>query len=148
MRHRTAFAVGILIACAFGCEERSTRRLTVGQGDVRQFILAQSQQSSACNGLHNIDQRLARWLLRLRDATGSNMLHVTQDLMSQMLGVRRTSVTVSASKFQDMGWISYTRGHLKVDRPDALEDLVCECHYAIRKHYRALLKAEGATIQD
>jgi CRP-like cAMP-binding protein len=108
-----------------------------------QFILAQSQQSSACNALHNVDQRLARWLLRLRDATNSDTLEVTQELASHMIGVRRTTISLAAAKFQHMGWISYARGHLNLEKVEALEHCACECHLAIRGHYADLLTAEN-----
>lgn len=107
-----------------------------------QFILTQSQQSSACNALHNLEQRLARWLLRVRDATGSDTFKLTQDFMSEMLGVRRTSVSVVAGKFQQAGWISYVRGHVRLERPDALEHCACECYSAVRSQHRMLLGAE------
>jgi len=107
-----------------------------------QFLLAQAQQSSACNAVHNLDQRLARWLLRVRDVTGSDTLRLTQDLMSEMLGVRRTSVSLVAGKFQQAGWISYVRGQVRLERPDALERCACECYRAVTNHYEILLGAE------
>jgi CRP-like cAMP-binding protein len=107
-----------------------------------QFILTQAQQSSACNALHNLEQRLARWLLRVRDATGSDTFKLTQDFMSEMLGVRRTSVSVVAGKFQQAGWISYVRGHVRLERPDALEHCACECYRAVRSQHEILLEAE------
>jgi CRP-like cAMP-binding protein len=104
------YSLDVDIARKFA-EDYAELRSMIGRHE--QLVLAQSEQSLACNAVHNIDQRLARWLLRLRDAAGSDKLLVTQDMMSQMLGVQRTSITLSASKFQHMGWISYTRSHLK-----------------------------------
>ena len=110
-----------------------------------QFLLAQSQQSAACNAVHNLEQRLSRWLLRVRDVTGSDTFRLTQDFMSEMLGVRRTSISLVAGKFQQSGWISYVRGQVRLDRPDALEHCTCECHGAVRNHYDALIGADWQT---
>jgi CRP-like cAMP-binding protein len=80
-----------------------------------QFILAQSQQSLARNALHNLHQRLARWLMRIRDITDSNTLRVTQDSMSELLGIRRTSISMVVGSFQHMGWISYAQGYHQLE---------------------------------
>ena len=104
-----------------------------------QLVLAQSQQSSACNAMHNLEQRLARWLLRVRDVTGSETFKLTQDFMSEMLGVRRTSVSVVAGKFQQSGWISYVRGQVRLEHPDALARCACECYSAVRSQQQMLL---------
>jgi CRP-like cAMP-binding protein len=76
-----------------------------------QLILVQAQQSAACNATHAIDARLARWLLRARDLQGSDDLALTQEFISEMLGVRRTSVSVVANTLQAAGMLSYRRGH-------------------------------------
>ena len=133
------YSLDVDVACRFAQEHHSFRMLIDLQ---EQFILAQSQQSSACNALHSLDQRLARWLLRIRDVTGSNTLQVTQELMSEMLRVQRTSVSLVAGRFQHMGWISYARGQLKLEKPDALEHCACECHRAMGNLYASLLASE------
>ena len=133
----------------YAVEVEAARRLVQDSESFRaliirheQFVLAQAQQSSACNALHNLDQRLARWLLRVRDVTGGDTFKLTQDFMSEMLGVRRTSVSVVAGKFQQAGWISYVRGHVRLEQPDALERCACECYGAVRSHHEMLLGAE------
>jgi CRP-like cAMP-binding protein len=79
-----------------------------------QLILAQAQQSAACNAAHNLEERLARWLLRVRDVTGSDTFELTQEFMAEMLGVRRTSVSIVAHAMQAAGLISYRRGHVSI----------------------------------
>jgi len=136
------YTLDVNVACQLAQEHQVFRTMIDRQ---EQFILAQSQQSSACNALHNVDQRLARWLLRIRDITGSNTLRVTQELMSELLGVRRTSISLVAGRFQHMGWISYARGHLQLENPEALERCACECHRAISNHYANLLRTEDVS---
>ncbi|AMN40437.1 Crp/Fnr family transcriptional regulator [Rhodoplanes sp. Z2-YC6860] len=102
------------------------------------FILAQAQQSAACYASHCLDQRLARWLLRGRDASGTDTFTLTQELLAEMLGVRRTSVSTAANSLLKAGVIHYRRGHIKIDRPDALQQIACECYGAIRMRYDAL----------
>ncbi|MEA2907940.1 MAG: hypothetical protein QOJ15_21 [Bradyrhizobium sp.] len=86
------------------------------------------QLTAACNALHLTEARLCRWLLQSADRAASNTLTLTQELLVEMLGVRRTSVTEVASKIQNSGAISYSRGVIKIlDRP-ALELLACECY--------------------
>ena len=133
----------------FALETDVARRLVRDHEQVRsllarheQFLLAQAQQSSACNASHNLDQRLSRWLLRVRDVTGSDTFRLTQEFMSEMLGVRRTSLTVVAGKFQQAGWLSYVRGQIKLERPDALENRACECYEAVNSHYEVQFGAD------
>jgi CRP-like cAMP-binding protein len=77
-----------------------------------QVLLAQSQQSAACNAAHTIEARLSRWLLRCRDLVGGEDLSLTQEFIAQMLGVRRTSVSIVANTMQQAGLIKYKRGHI------------------------------------
>jgi Crp-like helix-turn-helix domain/Endosomal/lysosomal potassium channel TMEM175 len=80
----------------------------------RQFILAQAQQSAACNAVHTLEARLSRWLLRCRNLLGSDDIHLTQEFLAEMLGARRTSVTLVAGALNQAGFIQYRRGHIKV----------------------------------
>ncbi len=105
------------------------------------LILIQAQQSAACNAVHSIDQRLARWLLRIRDVAGSNDFALTQEFMATMLGVRRTSVTIAAHALRQTGVIDYRRGSVRILRPDDLEKKACECHPVIKAHYDRLAPA-------
>jgi CRP-like cAMP-binding protein len=109
-----------------------------------QLILAQAQQSAACNATHDLQQRLARWLLRVRDATGSHNIALTQEYMADMLGVQRTSVSVVAHALQEAGLIRYRRGHVSIERSQALEAKACECYAAVRNRYEEILKAPAS----
>jgi len=100
-----------------------------------QFILAQAQQSSACNAVHDVEQRFSRWLLRVRDVVGSDSFRLTQEFMAEMLGVRRTSVTAVAQKLQHAGIITYTRGHITIENLEGLQSCSCECHRTIETQH-------------
>ncbi len=92
----------------------------------------QAQQSAACQALHQVEARMCRWLLQAQDALGGDTLHLTQEFLSHMLGVRRTSVSGSANKVQAEGLISYKRGIVRIIDRKGLENRACECHAAIR----------------
>jgi CRP-like cAMP-binding protein len=98
-----------------------------------EMLLIQVQQTAACNALHAVEARLSRWLLQARDRVPGNTIKLTHEFLSQMLGVRRTTVTVVANVLQQAGLIRYHRGHIEiVDRP-GLEARACECYAAIRR---------------
>jgi CRP-like cAMP-binding protein len=97
-----------------------------------QMLLAQAQQSAACNAKHEIEERLCRWLLRTRDLVESDNIELTQEFLSQMLGVRRSSLTLAARRLQDAKLIKYRRGHIQIIDLDGLKDNSCECYAAIR----------------
>ncbi len=98
-----------------------------------QIMAMEVTQIAACNRLHEVEERLARWLLMSSDRVGSNEVPLTQEFLAQMLGARRASVTVSAGILQRAGLISYTRGDVKItDRP-GLEDASCECYGIMRQ---------------
>ena len=93
-----------------------------------QILGMQGTQVAACNRLHEVDERLARWLLMCQDRIGSNFVPLTQEFLAHMLGTRRASVTVAAGILQKAGLITYQRGHVNiVDRP-RLEAACCECY--------------------
>lgn len=105
-----------------------------------QALLTQMAQTAVCNRHHSVDQQLCRWLLLSIDRLPGNELVMTQELIANMLGVRREGVTESAGKLQRAGLISYYRGHIKViDRP-GLEARVCECYSVVKREYDRLLK--------
>jgi CRP-like cAMP-binding protein len=90
-------------------------------------------QIAACNRLHSVEKRLARWLLMSQDRIRSDKLPLTQEFLSQMLGTRRASVSVAAAILQRAGLIGYTRGQVSIlDRP-ALENTCCECYRVIQR---------------
>ena len=104
-----------------------------------QALITQMAQTAVCNRHHSLDQQLCRWLLLSLDRLSGNELVMTQELIANMLGVRREGVTEAALKLQRLGMISYARGHIKVlDRP-ALEARVCECYSVVKKEYDRLL---------
>jgi CRP-like cAMP-binding protein len=88
---------------------------------------------------HHTEPRLARWLLRARDLTGNDTLNFTQEFLAEMLGVRRTSVTVVAQTLQQAGMIKYTRGRIQIIDIEGLHDTACECYSTVRSQYESLL---------
>ncbi len=105
------------------------RILTNGYQSVVHF---QAQQTAACQALHQVEPRMCRWLLQAQDAVGGDTLNLTQEFLSHMLGVRRTSVSGSANKLQAEGLISYKRGIIRILDRKALEKNACECYAAVR----------------
>jgi CRP-like cAMP-binding protein len=104
-----------------------------------QALLTQMGQTAVCNRHHTVDQQLCRWLLLSLDRLHSNTLRMTQELIANMLGVRREGVTEAAGKLQKAGLIHYSRGRITVlDRP-GLEARVCECYHVVREEFRRLL---------
>jgi CRP-like cAMP-binding protein len=98
-----------------------------------QALLTQMAQTAVCNRHHSVDQQLCRWLLLSLDRLVSNKLTMTQELIANMLGVRREGVTDAAGKLQKLGVIQYARGRITVlDRPK-LENLCCECYAVVKK---------------
>ena len=103
-----------------------------------QALITQMAQTAVCNRHHSIDQQLCRWLLLSLDRLHSKSLTMTQELIANMLGVRREGVTEAAGKLQKLGVIAYQRGHIKVlDRP-RLEQLCCECYRVVRQETERL----------
>jgi CRP-like cAMP-binding protein len=104
-----------------------------------QALLTQMSQTAVCNRHHSVDQQLCRWLLLSLDRLPSNELTMTQELIANMLGVRREGVTEAAGKLQQAGLIHYNRGKITVvDRP-GLEARVCECYQVVKKEFDRLL---------
>ena len=98
-----------------------------------QALITQMAQTAVCNRHHTVDQQLCRWLLLSLDRLSSNRLDMTQELIANMLGVRREGVTEAAGRLQKLGVITYSRGHIAViDRPQ-LEQLCCECYEVVKK---------------
>jgi CRP-like cAMP-binding protein len=109
-----------------------------------QALITQMAQTAVCNRHHSLDQQLCRWLLLSLDRLYTNELVMTQELMANMLGVRREGVTEAASKLQQDGLLRYRRGHITVlDRP-GLEARSCECYHVVRAEYERLLPVRVA----
>lgn len=104
-----------------------------------QVVYAQAQQTAACNALHTIEERLARWLLRARDLSQSDTLPFTQEFLAEMLGVRRSSVSTVAHTLQQAGFLKYARGRIQIVNLEGLQECACECYHAVRGHYDTML---------
>jgi CRP-like cAMP-binding protein len=104
-----------------------------------QALFAQAQQSAACNAAHTVEARLSRWLLRSRDASGSDTLDLTQEFLAQMLGVQRSTVSIVANSLQQAGLITYRRGRIEIVDLNGLQRNSCECYEAVKAHYQRLL---------
>lgn len=111
-----------------------------------QALLTQMAQTAVCNRHHSVDQQLCRWLLLSLDRLPGNELIMTQELIANMLGVRREGVTESAGKLQRAGLISYNRGHITVLDRLGLEARVCECYAMVKNEYDRLLKHPDVMI--
>ena len=110
----------------------------------KEALLGQVQQTAACNALHPLEARLARWLLQTLDRADDPKLPLTQDFMAQMLAVRRTTVTLIASQLQEAGPISYRRGVIVVRDRSKLEEAACQCYRTIRRRTDAVFPDRGA----
>ena len=109
-----------------------------------QALITQMAQTAVCNRHHSLDEQLCRWLLLSLDRLSGSELHMTQELIANMLGVRREGVTEAALKLQKAGLIQYSRGRILVlDRP-GLEQRSCECYAVVKKEYDRLLPATPA----
>ncbi len=110
-------------------------------------LFIQVAQNVACNRQHNTEERFARWLLSVQDGiqqedVSQNELSLTQDFMAKMLGVRRSSISISAGILQRAGLIRYTRGRLTIVDKAMLESVACECYQVVRQEYSRLLAPE------
>ena len=104
-----------------------------------QALITQMSQTAVCNRHHTVDQQLCRWLLQTLDRLPNNELTITQELIANMLGVRREGVTEAAGKLQAVGYIRYRRGHITVVERVGLERSVCECYQVVKKEVARLL---------
>lgn len=104
-----------------------------------QARIIQLGQTAACNSHHKIEQRFARWLLTVRDGIQADEFKLTQEFIAQMLGVRRSGVTLIASQFQEAGIIEYRRGFIRIVSNERLEATACECYQLISIEYSRLL---------
>jgi CRP-like cAMP-binding protein len=104
-----------------------------------QALITQMAQTAVCNRHHTVDQQLCRWLLLSLDRLASNELTMTQELIADMLGVRREGVTEAAGKLHKVGVIRYVRGHITVLDGAKLEQLCCECYAVVKKETDRLL---------
>jgi CRP-like cAMP-binding protein len=103
-----------------------------------QALITQISQTAVCNRLHSVEQRLCRWLLLCHDRKNRSELLMTQELIANMLGGRRESVTVAAGHLQDAGLIHYCRGHISILDRNGLESIVCECYRIVEDEFDRL----------
>ncbi len=125
-----ASRVPIEILAELARDSESLRDLLLGY--VRYFLI-QVLQSVACNGLHSVQERCARWLLMAHDRAGTNSFQLTQEFLAEMLGIQRPSVTIVARTLQKAGLIRYSRGLIEITDRQGLEDSACECYEMVRK---------------
>jgi CRP-like cAMP-binding protein len=104
-----------------------------------QALITQISQTAVCNRLHSVEQQLSRWLLLSHDRVQADELIMTQELIADMLGVRREGVTVAAGRLQDAGAISYVRGHIQILDRQKLEAIACECYKVVKDEFDRLL---------
>jgi CRP-like cAMP-binding protein len=130
---------------AFRVEAAILKQEFERSGELRRHLLrymqgymVQSAQTAACNRLHNIEERLARWLLSCRDRMQSDHLLLTQEFLGQMLGSPRTTVTLAAQLLQRAGMIDYSRGVVTVKDRAQLEHAACECYGIVRNEFQRL----------
>lgn len=103
-----------------------------------QALLVQTAQTAACNRLHELEERLARWLMMCHDMVQSDYLPITHEFLAMMLGTRRTTVTVAAGMLHKAGLIAYSRGHVTIQNREGLTHAACECYQIIREEYARL----------
>ena len=113
-------------------------------GKYTQAMMNQVSQSVACNHHHTVEERMCRWLLMTHDRVGSDDFPMTQEFMSQMLGVRRPSVTIAAGVLEKAGLITYKRGRITVLNRPGLEATTCECYAKVKREYDRLLGGNPA----
>jgi CRP-like cAMP-binding protein len=104
-----------------------------------QALMIQISQGTACNRVHSVEQRCARWLLMTHDRVNGNDFELTQEFLSQMLGVRRATVNEVATRLQEMSLISYSRGFIRILNRAGLEAASCHCYSVIRQEYENML---------
>ena len=99
-----------------------------------QAQLSQVAQSTGCNAKHDVQQRLARWLLLCADRSGSRTLDISQEFLATMLGVRRMSVSIVIGQIKSLGLIDHHRGQIEIKDPKGLEGKACECYRVVKRH--------------
>jgi len=127
---------GFSVKAKILCEQlEESRELRLRLQRVVQGMLAQTAQTAACNRVHELEERLARWLLMCQDRVQSDHIEITQEFLAMMLGTRRTTVTVAAGMLHKAGLIAYSRGHVAIENREGLAHAACECYQIIREEY-------------
>ncbi|HEV7393600.1 MAG TPA: Crp/Fnr family transcriptional regulator [Burkholderiales bacterium] len=123
-------------ASAFLRELKRSTALRTGVLRYIHLLMGQLTQTAACNALHSIEARCARWLLMTRDRMQSDEVELTHEFLACMLGVRRVGVTVAAGNLQRQGLIAYSRGHIAILDPERLAASACECYSVVKTLYK------------
>ena len=149
-KHATSRALVQISDECLSCEVEALTSAIANSPELRSIIIAHErallahvQQSAACNATHRLESRLARKLLRAVDLRGHQELLLTQDHLAQMLGARRTTVTLIAQSFKDAGMITYRRGHIVVCDVVKLQAVACECYRTVKENYAGLLRGKS-----
>ena len=131
------------------------QRLFEGDEALRKIVLADAQyhalmlgQMAGCNRLHEVEPRLARWLLMIRDRTGDLLLKLTQEFVGQMMGSQRTTVGAVAGTLQNRGLIEYARGTIRIVDSVGLENVSCECYRVTRRLLESIYRLAGESLSD
>jgi hypothetical protein len=135
----TASVISSNRVCEVADEHPAFRRLLLSY---EQFLLAQVQQTAACNAVHHVQARTCKWLLRTHDLVGDD-LPITQEFFAEMMGVRRTTVTEVAGELQKAGMITYHRGHIHLVDLEQIRARACECDEDVRSHYWRIFAPNG-----
>lgn len=131
-------------AAPFVNEFKSSERIRSLLLSFLHAFITQISQTVACNGMHRIEDRLARWLLSCHDRASGDVLELTQEFIAQMLGVRRAGVSVAATRLEERGLIRHKRGHIEILDRAGLEAASCECYEVVRQEYERLLRSRVA----
>lgn len=127
---------GHAYVCKVQAAEKEFRRVNCFHDLVLRYMqsqIVQATQSTGCNARHNVQQRLARWLLLARDRYTSDVMQLTQEFLAAMLGVERPSVSVVAGRLQEQGLIEYSRGRVRIVDREGLQRVACECYQVSRR---------------
>lgn len=108
-------------------------------------FITQISQTAACNRVHKLEERLARWLLSCQDRLNSDEMQLTQEFIAEMLGVRRAGVSVAATQLEERGLIKHKRGYIQIFDRARLEAASCECYAIVRREYQRLIENRAAT---
>lgn len=133
--HAVVQGAGMALRMTSGHFRKEFQQSTELQREVYRYIyelMIQMTQTAACNRFHRVEARLARWLLMTRDRVQSNQFHLTQDILSNMLGVRRVGITKAAGDLRQRKLINYNRGEISILDGDGLEAAACQCYQIVK----------------
>lgn len=133
-----------LKAAAFTEEFKRGERLQALLLSYMHAFITQLSQTAACNGRHRLEERLARWLLACQDRLSSDQMQLTQEVIAEMLGVRRAGVSVAVTQLQERGLIGHKRGYIQIIDRAGLEAASCECYAVVRREYERLVEGRAA----